>query len=96
MAVVAAGLGAFVLHGPVDADSLADSVTNETGAPADCVPTRAPSEWRCSLSHGSDGPSTYRLRVTAGTSCWKRVTKSGVVVQGQTSGSACVHLWQWS
>lgn len=76
------GLNYAVLHGPVDRDSLQNSVersagTGDVGQP--CKPLAAARTWRCQAwDDGYSGTVFYRVRVEPDSSCWKarRVSQS--------------------
>ena len=64
-------LARYVLHGPVDGESLGRSVARESHwATGTCRRTPAPGEWRCVMSDASTS-RPYRVRVKEGSSCWE-------------------------
>lgn len=100
LVAVAAILGRFVLHGPVDGASLAVSVRKEVGSIDDVTPcARTPRRdvWRCSMSDAtSSGAVPYTVRVEPDGSCWtaRRLRPDGT--PGRERAAGCVHAWQWS
>jgi hypothetical protein len=97
-----APIARFVLHGPVDAQSLSTSLLRELGLErgggAGCRPAR-PREWRCRVMAALDsGDVPYRLRVRPNSSCWEATIGDGYGEDGRYPEhvSGCVHRWQWS
>jgi hypothetical protein len=90
-----------VLHGPVDARSLHDSVEEASGSAAGGLLAAAPSQgdctprddrWRCEVADAEDsGTAVYVVRVEDG-SCWRGrlVRTSGEDMPPRIDG--CVHL----
>jgi hypothetical protein len=78
-------LGKWVLHGPVNAQTLARSMELAgIGGSASCARTSDAHVWECAVYSAS---SSHRVlvRVRPGSSCWEARRTDG-----------CVHRWQWA
>lgn len=102
VAVACAALPRFVIHGPVDAGSLATAVDGAadsgSGELASCRRAPANKEWHCHLldRDGSSGYVVYRVRVRPHSSCWTATLEDNSENGMSRKLSGCVHLWQWS
>ncbi len=94
----------WVVHGTVDRDSLAVSVTDVAGGSAlgyqpPCNFLPGPGAWECEVPAPSNsGQDGYLVRVTPGTSCWTatRVYDGSEGDDLPDRADGCVRLWQWS
>jgi hypothetical protein len=92
----------FVLHGPVDAVSLAESVSLYSGGSGEmfgippCEPAGAAWDCRAEDDPGSGPSATYRVTVRDGSSCWDAhiIAQTGSRLPANLAG--CVHAWQWT
>jgi len=99
--VVFALLSRFVLHGPVNAVSLYESVSREAGAPRRndrCGKTADRRQWRCAvLRVEGSRAALYRVVVDTGGSCWRAVLANGgsegIAMPRTLRG--CVYRLQW-
>lgn len=92
-------VGRWVLHGPVNGESLHKSVTSRTNAltfDSKCRRQRAPRTWLCPVyDNGGSSTVDYRVVVDADSSCWtaQRLGVSVDDLPGTVDG--CVGLWEW-
>jgi hypothetical protein len=104
-----AGLGRFVLHGPVTGDRLALSMDREIGAGGlngDEVPACRPGSgttWQCeAYSSELSGTIRYDVIQRTGSSCWDalRAERDARAAELATAmplrASGCVHRWRWT
>lgn len=99
--VAAAVLGRWVVHGPVDAESLWESVYAEAGTMHVIGPQRcrraADDEWSCGVWDGAvSGNVSYRVRLRPGSSCWDARIPGRPAISLSRTLDGCVHRWQWS
>jgi hypothetical protein len=93
------GLNYAVLHGPVDGDSLRQSVGRATDTLATdepCEPLAEARTWHCEVwDTGQSGTVPYRVRVAPDSSCWRGRRIGSHPVEGPMPDrpSACVYRW---
>lgn len=99
----AASVARWVLHGPVNSDSLAEAVAIEAGSLSSgsgCTFVKKSQTWVCEIpSREGSGSVTYELTMKDDSSCFdgvKVASESEPPEDEPKTISGCVHLWQWS
>lgn len=103
LVVGAASAARWVIHGPVNRDSLAEAVAIEAGSSftgSQCTLVRASGKWVCGItSREGSGTVTYELKMKDDSACFdgvKVASNSEPPEDEPKTISGCVHLWQWS
>lgn len=103
LVVGAASAARWVVHGPVNSDSLAEAVAIEAGASfpgSGCTFVKKSRTWICMISsREGSGTVTYELTMQDDSSCFdgvKVASDSEPPEDEPKTISGCVHLWQWS
>jgi hypothetical protein len=89
-------LARYVIHGPVNDQSLAWSVATDGGSPfpdlANCDRIGRAATWTCTLTRDGSAAAHYRVRRRGDSSCWDARRIRG---EGDRRLRGCVHRWQW-